>query len=146
MSPKPRLERLAPRGRRDALTRSQIMSRIRSTDTRPEIRVRSAVHLLGIRYRKHVASLPGKPDLANIRRKWAVFTHGCFFHSHAGCKLASNPKTRRDYWVPKLRRNTERDKQKLDQLHRLGYRVLIIWECETRDPARLASKVEEFFA
>jgi len=122
-----------------------MMSRIRSTDTRPELRVRSAVYQLGVRYRIHVSPLPGKPDLANVRRKWAVFVHGCFWHSHAGCKLASDPKSRREYWVPKLRRNAERDEQKIDQLHRLGYRVMVIWECETRDPAALAVRIQEFF-
>jgi DNA mismatch endonuclease Vsr len=83
--------KILPRRKRQPLTRSQVMARIRSENTRPEILTRSAVHALGIRFRKHVSSLPGKPDLSNMKRKWAIFVHGCFWHAHEGCKLAFRP-------------------------------------------------------
>jgi len=84
------------------------------------------VHALGIRFRKHVGSLPGKPDLANKTAKWAIFVHGCFWHSHRGCKLASDPKSNRGYWVKKLRRNRRRDMAKIAALRADGFRVLIV--------------------
>jgi len=127
------------------LTRSQIMSRIRSKDTGPEILTRSAVHALGIRFRIHVSDLPGKPDLANKKKKWAIFVHGCFWHSHDGCKLASSPKSNTGYWIPKLMRNRQRDKEKTAALRALEYRVLIVWECETRKSAHLAETLAGFF-
>jgi DNA mismatch endonuclease (patch repair protein) len=123
---------LSPRRRRDPLTRSQIMSRIRSRNTSPEKRVRSALHRLGLRFRKHAAELPGKPDLANRRKHWVVFVHGCFWHSHEGCPLASRPRTNSTYWEPKLRGNLARDWEHYRQLELSGYRVFVIWECETR--------------
>ena len=127
------------------LTRSQIMSRIRSKDTGPEILTRSAVHALGIRFRIHVSDLPGKPDLANKKKKWAIFVHGCFWHSHDGCKLASSPKSNTGYWIPKLMRNRQRDKEKIAALRALKYRVLIVWECEVRKSAHLADTLAGFF-
>ena len=139
-----KLHKLRPRHKRPPLTRSQVMARIRSKDTTPEVRVRSAVHALGLRFRKHVADLPGKPDLANQRGKWAIFIHGCFWHSHEGCRLASRPKSNSSYWVPKLQRNVERDRDKFRELQVLGYRVLVVWECETRDPLVLQSKLVTF--
>jgi DNA mismatch endonuclease, patch repair protein len=129
---RPGLKKLAPRRKRAPLTRSQMMSRIRSEDTRPEVIARSAVHSLGMRFRKHVRSLPGKPDLANQTRKWAIFVHGCFWHSHDACKLASDPKSNRTYWVEKLRRNRVRDAEKITALRQLGFHVLILWECDIR--------------
>lgn len=139
------LPKLRPRHKRPPLTRSQVMARIRSRDTAPEVRVRSAAHALGLRFRKHVADLPGKPDLANRRRKWAIFVHGCFWHSHQGCRLASNPKSNSSYWAPKLQRNKERDRDKYCEMEDLGYRILVIWECETRDPLVLQRKLVAFF-
>jgi DNA mismatch endonuclease (patch repair protein) len=135
---------LLPRKRRAALTRSEIMARIRSKDTVPEIRVRSAVHAYGLRFRKHVDCLPGKPDLANRRNRWAIFVHGCFWHSHGGCRLASQPRSNTAYWAPKLQRNVDRDRANLRELRRLGYRVLIIWECESRNPASLQASIRDF--
>ncbi len=138
--------RLPPRRKRPPLTRSQMMSRIRSRDTRPEVLTRAAVHALGHRFRNHVADLPGKPDLANKKRNWAIFVHGCFWHSHYGCKLASTPKSNTQYWTKKLSRNKARDDEKISALRALGFRVLIIWECNVRDGVRLSSALEEFFA
>lgn len=127
------------------LTRSQVMSRIRSKDTVPEMLTRSAVHALGVRFRTHVPDLPGKPDLANKKRKWAIFVHGCFWHSHDGCRLASSPKSNTGYWIPKLMRNQERDREKTEALRDLGYRVLVVWECQARKSADLTKVLAEFF-
>lgn len=146
-SPKPRLRKLAPlrpRRHRAPLTRSQMMARIRSTGTAPEERVSRALHALGLRFRKHVRALPGKPDLANRKRAWAIFVHGCFWHSHNGCMLASNPTSNSSYWRPKLRRNKERDRDSARELRRAGFRVFVIWECETRAPARLGLIIRRF--
>lgn len=97
---------------------------------------------MGFRFRKHVDSLPGKPDLANQRRKWAIFVHGCFWHSHENCLLASKPKTNSAYWAPKLQRNIDRDRLKVSELKGLGYRVIVIWECETRDAMVLDRRLQ----
>jgi len=122
-----------------------MMARIRSRDTKPEIATRSGVHALGIRFRKHAASLPGKPDLANCKKRWAIFVHGCFWHSHAECQLASNPKTNKGYWSAKLQLNQERDREKLAALRDLGFRVLVIWECDARNEKRLLGILKRFF-
>jgi DNA mismatch endonuclease (patch repair protein) len=127
------------------LTRSENMARIRSEDTRAELSVRSAVHRLGFRYRKHVKELPGRPDLANRRRKWAIFVHGCFWHCHEGCKRFVLPKTETGYWIPKLRGNAGRDAQNVAQLRAMGLQVFIIWECQTNDPGELKALVQAFF-
>lgn len=140
------LAKIAPRRKREPLTRSQIMGRIRSKNTRPEVLTRSAVQALGIRFRNHVDDLPGKPDLANKTRQWAIFVHGCFWHSHTGCRLASSPKSNTGYWSEKLARNRSRDAEKVAALESLGFRVLVIWECDVRDGARLQRALESFFA
>jgi DNA mismatch endonuclease (patch repair protein) len=122
-----------------------MMSRIRSKDTRPEILTRAAVHGLGRRFRKHVRDLPGKPDIANKSQKWAIFVHGCFWHSHSGCRLASDPKSNRSYWGEKLAGNQSRDAAKIGALRGLGFRVLVVWECEVRDGGRLDRALSAFF-
>jgi DNA mismatch endonuclease (patch repair protein) len=127
------------------LTRSEMMSRIRSRDTGPELRTRSHVHRMGHRFRAHVASLPGKPDLANRTKRWVIFVHGCFWHSHENCHLASKPKSNTDYWRPKLLGNQKRDKARQMELTTQGFRVLVVWECETRDPDRLDITLRRFF-
>lgn len=139
------LPKILPRRKRAPLTRSQMMARIRSRDTKPEILTRAAVHALGLRFRKHVASLPGKPDLANKHHKWAIFVHGCFWHSHDGCRLASDPKSNRKYWVEKLERNRLRDGSKIAALRGGGFDVLVVWECEVRDGAKLQGALRKFF-
>jgi DNA mismatch endonuclease (patch repair protein) len=139
------LPKILPRRKRLPLTRSEMMSRIRSRDTKPEVLTRAAVHALGFRFRKHVDSLPGKPDLANKAQGWAIFVHGCFWHSHHECKLASSPKSNTDYWSEKLRRNRERDAAKLAALRASGFNVLIVWECDVRHGRRLARKLRDFF-
>jgi DNA mismatch endonuclease (patch repair protein) len=135
---------LLPRRQRSALTRSEMMARIGSKDTVPEVRVRSGLHKLGLRFRNHVQNLPGKPDIANRRNRWAIFVHGCFWHSHTGCRLASKPHTNSEYWAPKLQRNIDRDRANLLELRRHGYRVLTVWECDTRVPSRLKARLRSF--
>ena len=121
--------------------RSALMARIRSVDTRPEIAVRRLLHAMGYRFRLHRRDLPGKPDIVLPRHRLAIFVHGCFWHQHAGCRLASRPKTRQDYWTPKLAGNVARDEAAQAALRKLGWRVEVIWECDARDPVRLQERV-----
>lgn len=123
--------------------RSAQMSRIRSTNTRPELAVRKALHARGFRFRLHRRDLPGKPDIVLPRYRAAVFVHGCFWHQHPGCRLASWPKSRIEYWGPKLGRNVERDILAVRQLRELGWRAIIVWECDTRSPERLTARIEK---
>jgi DNA mismatch endonuclease (patch repair protein) len=141
----PKLDRIVGRRLRAPLSRSQMMARIRSKDTKPELRTRSAVHELGIRFRIHVPDLPGKPDLANKTRRWAIFVHGCFWHSHSGCVLASKPHSNKGYWSEKLARNRQRDALHKEALANLGFDVLTVWECDTRHNTRLHEILLTFF-
>ena len=127
-----------------AAQRSYCMSRIRAKNTNPEMRVRLLAHRLGYRYRLHRRELPGRPDLVFARRKKAILVHGCFWHQHPGCKDASKPRTRTDYWRPKLEGNINRDRAALHALSELGWSALVIWECETRDIDALARRLFEF--
>ena len=145
MAKSPTIAGIPPRRKREPLTRSQQMARIRSKNTSPELLTRSAVHALGLRFRKHVDDLPGKPDLANKTRKWAIFVHGCFWHSHGGCRLASSPKSNTGYWTKKLASNKKRDAINVVALEQRGFRVLIVWECEVRQRARLQEVLANFF-
>jgi DNA mismatch endonuclease, patch repair protein len=121
------------------------MSRIRSSGTAPERVVRQLLSRAGIRYRLNVRDLPGKPDFANKTRKFAIFVHGCFWHSHENCTLASDPKSNRSYWQPKLERTKARDLANVQRLEDLGYRVLVIWECSSRKSPEAQGQVAEFF-
>lgn len=123
----------------DRQRRSEIMSRIGPRDTVPELAVRRAAHRMGFRFRLHQRELPGRPDLVFARHQLAVFVHGCFWHRHSGCKNATMPKTRPEFWQRKFQGNVERDRRNCEQLARLGWRTLVIWECEAEDPARLKS-------
>jgi DNA mismatch endonuclease (patch repair protein) len=120
--------------------RSAQMARIRGTDTKPELRVRRALHKLGLRYRLHDRRLPGKPDLTFPSRRIALFVHGCFWHRHPDprCKLTRTPKSRLEFWESKFSENEERDVRNRRDLTALGWRVITIWECETRSAERLA--------
>jgi len=120
------------------------MRRIRKVDTKPEIVVRRIAHSLGHRFRLHRRDLPGTPDLVFPRHKKIVQVHGCFWHQHEGCRLKRQPKTRLDYWLPKLARNIERDAETSAQLSQLGWDTLVIWECETRDRERVAARLTSF--
>ncbi|MEX1026702.1 MAG: very short patch repair endonuclease [Candidatus Paceibacterota bacterium] len=113
--------------------RSERMGRVRSKDTKPEMTVRRLVHSLGYRYRLHSADLPGKPDLVFPSRKCVIFVHGCFWHRHAGCPRCRLPKSRVDFWKPKLEANKQRDIMNKRRLTRLGWRYLVIWECQIKD-------------
>ena len=124
--------------------RSENMRRIRSRDTAPEMIVRRLVFGMGYRYRLHARNLPGKPDLVFPGRKKVVDVRGCFWHQHKGCIDSHIPKSRTEYWIPKFQRNQSRDAVNLQSLKALGFRVLVIWECETRKERRLAAKLERF--
>lgn len=124
--------------------RSLHMRRIRKKDTAPEKAVRRTVHALGYRFRLHRRDLPGTPDLVLPRLRKVILVHGCFWHQHEGCHLARLPKSRPEYWLPKLRRNQERDVSARTNLERLGWTTLEIWECETRDLAALTTRLAAF--
>jgi DNA mismatch endonuclease (patch repair protein) len=110
--------------------RSENMRRIRSKGTKPELAVRRLVYAMGYRFRLHSSKLPGKPDIVLPRLKSIIEVRGCFWHQHQGCIDAHIPKSQVHYWRPKLRRNVKRDERNLKQLRKLGWRVLIVWECE----------------
>lgn len=122
--------------------RSWNMSRIRGADTKPELLVRSTLHRMGLRFRLHRKDLPGKPDIVLPKHRTVVFVHGCFWHRHSGCCFAYTPKSRREFWCDKFQQNVARDKLALRKLRGLGWRVITIWECETRNPERLKSRIE----
>lgn len=127
-----------------AKARSIQMARIKSKDTRPELAVRRLVFAMGFRYRLHRRDLPGTPDLVFVSRKKVIFVNGCFWHSHAGCRLATTPKSRLEYWLPKLTRNVERDRQSSDALQALGWSVLVVWECQIKKKDMLKDVLKEF--
>lgn len=122
------------------------MSRIRGKDTKPELVVRKLIHGLGYRYRLHKAGMPGRPDLVFAGKRKVIFVHGCFWHRHPNpaCKLARMPKSRPEFWEPKLARNHARDQEVEQRLIESGWGVLTIWECELRDRDALAKKVKDF--
>ncbi len=120
------------------------MRRIRSKNTRPEIIVRSLTHRLGYRFRLHRLDLPGRPDLVFMRIRKIIFVHGCFWHQHSKCADGRLPKSRRTYWLRKLSGNIQRDKRHRAKLRRLGWRILVVWDCETRDTTKLTSKLNQF--
>ncbi|MGX5777624.1 very short patch repair endonuclease [Methylorubrum zatmanii] len=122
------------------------MAVVRGKDTRPEMVVRRLVHAMGYRYRLHRCDLPGSPDLVFPGRKKVVFVHGCFWHRHDGCKRASTPIDRADYWQAKFLRNVQRDAQNVADLEAAGWSVLVVWECETRAATLSATRthLEQF--
>jgi DNA mismatch endonuclease, patch repair protein len=125
------------------MDRSANMRAIRSKDMLPELAVRSLVHRLGYRFRLHRSDLPGKPDLVFPSRRKVIFVHGCFWHSHE-CKIAHVPKSNKGYWGPKLARNKARDLQNAEALKAKGWKVLVIWECKTRNERGLSGQVRRF--
>jgi DNA mismatch endonuclease (patch repair protein) len=124
--------------------RSERMSRIRGKGSNPEMRLRRLVHGLGFRYRLHVKELPGKPDLVFPARRAVIFMHGCFWHRHEGCRLARLPKSKLDFWMAKLEANRQRDLIHQRQLLDLGWRVLVIWECELSDIEHVSQIIKKF--
>lgn len=125
--------------------RSEIMSRVRCKDTKPEMLVRRLVHGAGYRYRLHVSGLPGRPDLVFASRKKVIFIHGCFWHSHANCQHVRVPKSRTEFWLTKLRTNKDRDARNMKMLAETGWEVLVLWECELQS-TDLLRKIREFLA
>jgi len=123
--------------------RSRNMSLIRSTETKPETFVRSVIHGMGYRFRKNVKTLSGKPDIVLPKYKTVIFVHGCFWHQHKGCKRATIPKSNIDYWIPKLESNVKRDKKHTADLKILGWKVVVIWECETKTADSIIKKVKK---
>lgn len=128
----------------DRETRSKIMGRVQNKDTRPEMTVRRLVHGAGYRYRLHGKKLPGKPDLVFKGRRKVIFVHGCFWHRHKGCALARLPKSRLDFWLPKLEANRERDRRNEESLREMGWGVLIVWECELANVDDMLEKITTF--
>ncbi len=124
------------------------MRRIKSKNMKPEMTVRRLVHGMGYRHRLHRKDLPGKPDLVFGPRQKVLFVHGCFWHQHddPACKISHAPKSRLEYWGPKLERNQERDRANREALEALGWSVLEVWECQTRDREALAVRLREFLS
>lgn len=125
--------------------RSRMMGRIKGRNAKPEMVVHSLCDRMGLRFRLHRKDLPGSPDLVFQKHRLCLFVHGCFWHRHPGCKYAYTPKTRQDFWLPKLQRNAERDREKEEALDKLGWRVEVIWECETKSPETLRKKILNIF-
>lgn len=123
--------------------RSETMRRIRSKDTLPEKAIRSLIHRMGYRFRLHARSLPGKPDLVFPGRKKVIFVHGCFWHHH-NCAKGAFPKSKTNFWIPKLLLNQKRDAEKRAELHRLGWKTLVIWQCQLSDLRTLSKRIVSF--
>lgn len=124
--------------------RSSCMRAVRAKDTLPEMRVRQTAHSMGYRYALHRKDLPGKPDLVFVSRRKVIFVHGCFWHAHK-CRHGSvSPVSNSDYWDIKRRKNKRRDKEHLRSLRHADWKVLVVWECWTRDLARLRTRLAEF--
>lgn len=133
----------------DTLTpeqRSERMRRVRNRDTGPEWVVRRLTHAMGYRYRLHSSALPGCPDLVFPKRRKVILVHGCFWHRHEAptCKLARLPKSRLDFWEPKLEANRRRDMENERRLTEMGWKTLVVWECEARDKITLREKIKQF--
>ncbi len=120
---------------------SRRMHNVRRTGTNPELAVRKIASSLGLRYRTINRNLPGSPDLANRSKRWAVFVHGCYWHRHGGCPRTSTPKSNRKFWQAKFQRNVQRDRAAIRALRHLGFDVVVIWECESRDVEELVKRL-----
>ncbi len=135
---------MEPTDAQKAAKRSDIMRRVRSTDTTPEMVVRKLAHSLGFRYRLHRKDLPGNPDLVFPSKRKIIFVHGCFWHGHE-CRRGNRiPKENRTYWIGKIQANVERDRKHMAALSAAGWKVLILWECEIRDKTALKETISEF--
>ena len=121
------------------------MAAVRSKNTRPEKTVRSMLHRMGLRFRIHDRQLPGTPDIVLTKHRTVVEVLGCFWHRHPGCRLASNPASHREFWLEKFRRNVSRDKANRQALRKMGWRTVIVWECEIRKPDRLERRLRKTF-
>lgn len=121
--------------------RSERMSKIRSKDTKQEILVRQYLHNKGLRFRVNVSDLPGKPDIAIKKYRLVIFINGCFWHGHENCKIAHIPKSKSDWWRQKIDRNVARDKKVLSQYQSMGWKVIVLWECELAPKARSSTLI-----
>lgn len=125
----------------DKKTRSRMMSGIRGKNTKPEILVRKYLHSQGLRYSLHRQDLPGKPDIVLLKYKTVILVHGCYWHRHEGCKYTTTPKSNTDFWLNKFAGNVERDRRNQEELAKLGWKVIVFWECEAKDNGKLRSLV-----
>lgn len=124
--------------------RSALMARIKPKDTKPEKVVRRILHAMGYRFRLHSKDLPGRPDIVFKSRKKVVFVHGCFWHRHPDCPRTTTPKTRMEFWMSKFIANQKRDRRAQDELKKLGWRYLIVWECEVKDHTAFGDRLKGF--
>ena len=124
--------------------RSQRMSRVKCKDSKAEMRVRRMVHRLGFRYRLHNKKLPGKPDMVLTRHKKVILIHGCYWHQHGVCRPLAIPENNSDFWRKKFADNLRRDRRNFEQLTELGWNVLVVWECETKDAEALGARLRAF--
>lgn len=124
--------------------RSALMARVRGRDTKPEIIVRKAAFALGYRFRLHRRDLPGSPDLVFVSQKKVIFVHGCFWHRHKNCLRTTTPRTRGAFWRSKFKANVERDMKNIAALRSLGWKVLVVWECETSERRTLQDQLKLF--
>lgn len=127
------------------MDRHEIMRSVRRTDTAPELAVRRMLHSLGLRFRLHRKDLPGTPDVVLPKFRTVVFVHGCFWHRHTGCQYATFPKSNRDFWFRKFEANIDRDRRNNEKLTELGWKILVVWECETRHLETLRRRLELAF-
>lgn len=125
-------------------SRSALMARIGPKNSKPEMVVRRLLHALGYRYRLHAKDLPGRPDVVFRSRKKAIFVHGCFWHRHPGCAKSTTPKTRAEFWNSKFTANIERDLRVQEELEVMGWKFLVIWECEVSYKSEISRKLREF--
>jgi DNA mismatch endonuclease (patch repair protein) len=125
--------------------RSWTMAQVKGRDTKPELIVRSLLHRLGLRFRVQCKELPGKPDIVLPKHRTVIFVHGCFWHRHPGCKRASTPADNAQYWQAKFTRTVARDEAHRAALEQLGWRVLVVWECELRDMETLTQRLDNAF-
>jgi DNA mismatch endonuclease (patch repair protein) len=124
--------------------RSLVMARIKGSNTRPEMMVRSIVHRMGFRFRIHRKDLPGRPDIVLPKHRKVIFVHGCFWHGHEGCPRSARPSSNQGFWDNKLSGNVERDKRNLFELEKLGWKTLVLWTCEVKDRQRLQEVLNRF--
>jgi DNA mismatch endonuclease, patch repair protein len=123
--------------------RSRIMSKVKTRDTLPEMQIRRIIHGLGYRYSLHKEGLPGKPDIVFVSRRKVIFVHGCFWHGHK-CRYGRPPKSKLEYWKPKIARNKERDKEQMKILRKDGWCIMEVWQCHMRNPELLKNRIVEF--
>ena len=124
--------------------RSRNMSAIKSKNTKPEIAVRKLLHSMGYRFRLHRKDLPGSPDIVLPKYKTVIFVHGCFWHRHENCKYASTPKTRKEFWENKFKANVKRDLEIQEKIKNIGWKYVVIWECEARNIESIEEKIKRF--